>query len=278
LARQNLNRGTTANDGSGDTLRQAGLKINQNFSELYSKLGAGVADANNLSTVMGFDSSALTFDSASYTVSLKATTPTANRTINLPNASDTLVGLATTDTLTNKTLTSPTINSGTLNTPKIGTSINDTNANELFKVSAAGSAVNEITVANAATTNGPSLSATGGDTNINLNLIAKGNGSVEVSKAAFDHQEITANGAASATKSLIIGNKGSALAVTLADGTTIGEYKVWINKGAGAMTVTPTTFAQGTTFALAQYDGCTTIWDSDTGWYIVGNQGEVTVA
>jgi hypothetical protein len=43
---------------------------------------------------------------------LTVTDPTADRTITLPNATDTLVGLATTDTLTNKTLTSPVLNTG----------------------------------------------------------------------------------------------------------------------------------------------------------------------
>jgi hypothetical protein len=50
-----------------------------------------------------------------------AATPTANRTITIPDATDTLVGKATTDTLTNKTLTSPNfstiVNSGTITLP-----------------------------------------------------------------------------------------------------------------------------------------------------------------
>ena len=45
-----------------------------------------------------------------YETTLTTVDPTADRTLSLPNATDTLVGLATTDTLTNKTLTTPTIN------------------------------------------------------------------------------------------------------------------------------------------------------------------------
>lgn len=78
--------------------------------------------------------------------------------------------LTATQTLTNKTLTAP----------KIGTSILDTNGNELFLLTATGSAVNEFTLANAATSGSPTLSATGGDSNIDITLTPKGTGQVVI--------------------------------------------------------------------------------------------------
>jgi len=79
------------------------------------------------------------------------------------------VTLTGTQTLTNKTLTAP----------KIGTSILDTNGNELFLLTATSSAVNELTFANAATGNAPKFTASGGDSNISINLIPKGTGEVQ---------------------------------------------------------------------------------------------------
>ena len=310
MTRQNIGIGSSANDGNGDTLRTAGTKINANFAEVYALLGGG--DSSNLSSQITLENDAVTFEGSSandFETRLKATnatqdnvitlpdstgTVTLNNTIQtltnktltvptiasikntgtltLPTSTDTLVGRATTDTLTNKTLTSPTIN-----TPKIGTSLNDAAGNEFIKFTTTGSAVNEITIANGASTTGPTLSATGGGTNLNIIMTPKGTGSVELNKAAFSSSTITANGAASTAATLIIGNKGSQLDVSLANGTTVGEYKIFTNKGAGAMHVTPASFAQGTKFVLVQNDGCTCIWDG-TNWFLVGNQGEVTVS
>tara|TARA_Y100000004_G_scaffold69706_1_gene78293 strand:+ start:2526 stop:3761 length:1236 start_codon:yes stop_codon:yes gene_type:complete len=74
-----------------------------------------------------------------------------------------------TQTLTNKTLTSP----------KIGTNIQDTNGNELVTLTATSSAVNEVTYANAATGNNPSITASGDDTNIGIDLKTKGSGVIK---------------------------------------------------------------------------------------------------
>ena len=91
-----------------------------------------------------------------------------------PNIVD--VGFVTTtgtQTLTNKTLTSPII----------GTSILDTNSNQLALLTATSSAVNEITLANAATGNNPTISATGDDSNIGISFATKGTGVIKAEDA-----------------------------------------------------------------------------------------------
>ena len=59
----------------------------------------------------------------------------------------------------------------------------DENSNEQISFTTSGSAVNEFTIANAGTGNAPNISATGGDTNIDLNLTPKG-----VGRATFNGQ------------------------------------------------------------------------------------------
>ena len=89
--------------------------------------------------------------------------------IEIPLSAADGVTLTGTQTLTNKTLTSP----------KIGTNILDTNGNELAVLTATSSAVNEFTLANAASGNAPRLSSTG-ENNVDLDLLAKGTGHVTV--------------------------------------------------------------------------------------------------
>ena len=313
MTRQNINIGSTANDGTGDTLRSAGTKINQNFQEIYTQLGG---DSSNLTTQVIIKDSGgvgtIIYEGTSadsHETKLIVDQPTADRTVTIPNATGTIVLRSSTDTLTNKTLTTPiiasisnsgtmtiptgggtlatiggtqtftnkTLTSPTLNTAKIGTSLNDVNGNELIKVTATGSAVNELTIANGASTTGPTLSATGGGANLNIIMTPKGTGSVELNKAAFSSSTITSNGAANTAATLIIGNAGSQLDVSLADGTTVGEFKIFTNKGAGAMHVTPTNFSAGTKFVLTQNQGASCIWDGSN-WFLVGNQSTSAVS
>jgi hypothetical protein len=65
-----------------------------------------------------------------------------------------------------------------------GNSIGD-GTNELLKFVETGSAVNELTITNNSTGNNPSLSATGGDTNIGLNLVSKGTGVLQGNGSAL---------------------------------------------------------------------------------------------
>ena len=111
-----------------------------------------------------------------------------------------------TQTLTNKTLTSP----------KIGTSILDTNGNELFLLTATSSAVNQLTYANAATGNKPSLTASGGDTNIGVSIQPKGSGTVTIDALTFP--------AADGSSGQILQTDGSGnLSFATSSGITMGK-------------------------------------------------------
>lgn len=97
---------------------------------------------------------------------------TANRTVTLPllSENDMFVFEAFTQTLTNKTIISPIINQITTN----GTE-------EVLIFADAGNAVNEFTVTNAITATNPQLSATGENINVGIDILTKGNGTVNIS-------------------------------------------------------------------------------------------------
>jgi len=103
--------------------------------------------------------------------------------LNGTDAVDTgLVSATGVATLTNKTLNSPTlttatINSATINSPIIN-EIDDNAGNEFIIFSKVTTAVNEVTIANAATGNDPTFTASGSDTNVGLDFIPKGTGAV----------------------------------------------------------------------------------------------------
>jgi len=105
MTRQNISTGTAANDGTGDTLRTAATKINSNFTELYTHLGAGGGDS--LSTFITFEDSAIVFEGATIDaneIRLTAQDASADRQIQLPNATGVITLNEATQTLVNKTI------------------------------------------------------------------------------------------------------------------------------------------------------------------------------
>ena len=140
----------------------------------------------------------------------------------LPAGDVTLTG---TQTLTNKTLTSP----------KIGTSVLDTNGNELALLTATSSAVNEFTIANAATGAGPTLSSTGGDSNIDINITPKGTGDVVL---AGDTVKVGDSGAAA----VLTSNGAGTLTVTTGGAS---DLVLSTNSGTDSGTITITDAADG---------------------------------
>ncbi len=157
-----------------------------------------------------------TIDSASNTLTLDLSEGTLTGTtaeFNSAISDDSFATLAGTETLTNKTLTAPKIASGGF--------IADANGNELVIFTTTASAVNEITLANAAASGHPTITTTGSDTNINLVLSPKGSGTIDASTSKIVNvTDPTANQDA-ATKSYVDSQVtgGSTLAIAGDSGT-----------------------------------------------------------
>jgi hypothetical protein len=161
------------------------------------------------------------------------------------------VTLTGTETLTNKTLTDP----------KIGTKILDTNGLELLNLTATSSAVNELTLANAATGNAPILSATGNDTNIGITLTPKGSGAVKLDLLTFPtvtgsaDQVLTSNG--SGVLSFVDNSGGTSWqAVKTTTYTAAAGEGIFANTSGGAWTLTlPASPSIGDEVSVIDYAG-----------------------
>jgi len=138
--------------------------------------------------------------------------------------------------------TSVGLNVGSGKSLKLVGDVIDTNGNELLKVSATASAVNEVTLANAATGGAPALSATGGDTNIGIALTPKGTGGVVFPAGAVGTPAITTTGDTNTgiffpAADTIGFSEGGAEAMRI---TSAGDLLLGANSGGGKFSVTGT--------------------------------------
>ena len=285
-----INNGSSANDGTGDTLRAAATKINNNFTEIYAVLGGKTAtdlsaSAATLTTKITFSDSAtglIRFEGTTadaHETTLQVVEPTGDRQIVFPNASGNVVLDSSTNTLTNKTLTSPTVNTPTINAPKIsglsgGGVLQDSSGNEVLELTKTASAVNHVNLTNNATSNNPKITAKGGDTNVGLELEAKGTGKIILNNSHVLKQE-TVNTGSNEALSLLLPftqiTKGTAGTYSIADGV-VGQVKYVVNSGAGNAVITPANFGAGSTLTLQQHETGTLIFDG-TNWQILATYG-----
>ncbi len=109
-----------------------------------------------------------------------------------------------------------------------GSNIYDPNGNEIIIASYVTSAVNEVTISNAATGDSPSVLATGGDTNINFTVKGKGTGGIDIGTKIIDtnkNEMLTMTAVASAVNYFDITNSATAVTPTISavgDDTNIG--------------------------------------------------------
>ena len=161
--------------------------------------------------------------------------------------------------ISGKTVTLPT--GQTLTSAKVATALADTAGNELLKVTATGSAINELTLANAAASNNPTISATGGDTNIGISILPKGSGKITLDNLILPaadgtaDQVLTTNGSGQLS---FVDNSGgtSWVAVKTSDFTAVGGEGYFVNTTSGAVTVTlPTSPSLGDEVSVVDYAG-----------------------
>ena len=321
MAYQALGLGSSANDGTGDDLRTGGDKINDNFVEIYTKLGNGstlTSDTVTLNTAtQTLTNKTLTAPTINGVVGGTATSQTittlttagitgtggalevtpdnhileirgdgtnagtvgqiqlncsnnshgqkivaqphsagVTNTMTLPAGADsTLVSLVSADTLTNKTLTSP-----VLTTPQV----NDTSADHQYVF-----AVSELAADRTVTL--PQL--TGND-----EFVFKDHAVTMTNKtmgAMFGTvQALSGAGAVDLTSLITQVTTTSADALTLANGTN-GQLKIiTMVADGGDGTLTPATFANGTTITFNDVgDSVLLVYNTTGGWAAVSNVG-----
>ena len=286
MAYQALGLGSVANDGTGDSLRTGGDKVNDNFVEIYTKFGDGSTLASNVN-ITG-NAATATLLASSRNIAGVAFNGSAAIAIASTNLSDTasICLAANTLTLTNKTLTSPIVG-GDVTTASGNLLINS--ATQIVEVKGDGSAVEGMIKLNChANSHGQTIKPQPHSASVtNTSLLPAGASSTLVSKVSADIltnktladlktsvQSLSGAGAIDVVTGVTEVTTTAADALTLANGT-VGQIKIIVMKADGGDgTITPVTFAGGTTITMNDVgDSVMLTYATTIGWVLVANNG-----
>ena len=303
MAYQAIGRGTSANDGTGDDLRSGAGKLNANFVEIYTKLGDGsTLSSDSFVTLTGSETltnktitGSLT-GNASTATALAAAVNIAGQAFNGSGA----ITIASTDlsdtasiclagntlTLTGKTLTAP-ILGGDVTTASGNLFLNS--ATQIVEVKGDGSAVEGMIKLNChANSHGQTIKPQPHSAAVtNISLLPAGASSTLVSKVSADVltnktladlktsvQTLSGAGAIDVVTGVTEVTTTAADALTLVNGT-VGQLKIiTMVADGGDGTITPTTFANGTTITMNDVgDTVVLVYVTTLGWTVINNIG-----
>jgi len=218
MAKQTINIGSSANDGTGTTIRAGGDLINDNFNEIYTYLGDGTNLNSSLFTIVDESSSESAInigERLGITGGTNITTATSGDSINVTlNSSVTGLTSVQTETLTNA--------SGNL-------LVNP--ATQILEIRGAGSTEGQIQLNCRANSHGQKIIAQPHSEGVtNEMLLPKGSNSTLVSEIATQTLTNKTIGVGQLTcNTRAYTGDGSTVAFTVTSGQTVENVLVFIN-------------------------------------------------
>ena len=216
MTKQAIDRGTVANDGTGDNLRDGASKVNNNFDEIYTLLGDGTT----------LTSDDVVLRTASQTLTTKTISGSSNTLTNIANSSLTNSSI----TLVDDSSTSATISLGETLAITGGTGVDTTVSGDSISIGLTNSGITVVDDSSTSATIslGETLSITGG-TGVDTTISGDGV-SISVSNipnSALTNSGITLVDESSSTTTISLGESlkitgGSGIDTTISgDGVSI---------------------------------------------------------